>query len=44
MMTFCLGGLVAGFINKSRIGFRVNLILAAVLWQSASLPPPKSSL
>lgn len=31
MMTFCLGGLVAGFINKSRIGFRVNLILAAVL-------------
>ena len=28
MMTFCL---VAGFINKSKIGFRVNLILAAVL-------------
>ena len=31
MMTFCLGGLVAGFINKGKNGFRVNLILAAVL-------------
>lgn len=31
MMTFCLGGLVGGIINKGKNGFRINLIAAAVL-------------
>ena len=30
MMTFCLGGLVGGIINKGKNGFRINLIAAAV--------------
>lgn len=31
MMTFCLGGLVGGIINKGKNGFRINLIAAAIL-------------
>ena len=31
MMTFCLGGLVGGIINKGKNGFRNNLLAAAVL-------------
>ena len=38
MMTFCLGGLVGGIINKGKNGFRINLIavLLAIGFFSAS--------